>query len=453
MIDKQWIDEDKNPIELTISTALYSPPTSMMDLTTATPQLIQPDIELFVTVTVHDIKGNVHLTTLPQASVTPINNIVDTEPPERLTEIELYDRPNDDGTGLLLNFQLSDASDVGSYEIYAASNSFSTVKPGSGGPITPIATLDRNPELPLLIEIVAGDMPVVTGLEVWATVVVRDTSGNAYLDDLVVVSAQAKDDGFDDSGDYITPVDDLSADWVDDGILVSWSGVNSGEIRGYKIYILQESFTTITDAVEVGEVLASTNFLITSDLFEELDNKTTWYVAVSPFDDYTTRTSVEVVEVLPGKDSGNAEPVDSNENTDFTSLLTTPNLLAVGLLLVALLLVIGIIRTRNNNKMRNKNWELQEATWGIQDNMGWDDAPEFGAMAPIAPPPQITPQIETNLYSAAQRIEANDPYQRQAYQPQQPVLQPQNNPLLNELNDTKQSQKPNIDTSFLDDLL
>ena len=162
---------------------------------------------------------------------------------------------------------------------------------------------------------------------------------------------------------------------------------------------------------------------------------------------------VEVVEVLPGKDSGNAEPVDSNENTDFTSLLTTPNLLAAGLLLVALLLVIGIIRTRNNNKMRNKNWELQEATWGIQDNMGWDDAPEFGAMAPVAPPPQITPQIETDLYSAAQRIEANDPYQRQAYQPQQPVLQPQNNPLLNELNDTKQSQKPNIDTSFLDDLL
>ena len=453
MIDKQWIDEDKNPIELTISTALYSPPTGMMDITMATPQLIQPDIELFVTVTVHDIKGNVHLTNLPQASVTPINNIVDTEPPERLTQIELYDRPNDDGTGLLLNFELSDASDVGSYEIYAASTSFTTVTPGSGGPITPIATLERKPELPLLIEIVAGDMPVVTGLEVWAAVVVRDTSGNAYLDDLTVVSSQSVDDGFDDSGDYITPVDDLSADWIDDGILVSWSGVNSGEIRGYKIYILDESFTSITDAVEVGEVLASTNFLISSDKFEQLDNQTTWYVAVSPFDDYTTRNIVESVEVLPKQSSGNEQPVESNEDTDFTSLLTTPNLIAAGLLLVALLLLIGIVRTRNNKKMRDKNWELQEATWGIQDNIGWDDAPEFGAMAPIAPPPQITPQVENDLYSAAQRIEANDPYQRQAYQPQQPVLQPQNNALLNELNQPKQTQKPNIDTSFLDDLL
>ena len=134
-------------------------------------------------------------------------------------------------------------------------------------------------------------------------------------------------------------------------------------------------------------------------------------------------------------------------------LLTTPNLIAAGLLLVALLLLIGIVRTRNSKKMRDKNWELQEATWGIQDNMGWDDAPEFGSVAPIAPPPQITPQVESDLYSAAQRIEANDPYQRQMYQPQQPVLRPQNNALLNELNEPKQTQKPNIDTSFLDDLL
>ena len=39
----------------------------MMDITMSTPQLIKPDVELFVTVTVHDIKGNVHLTNLPQS--------------------------------------------------------------------------------------------------------------------------------------------------------------------------------------------------------------------------------------------------------------------------------------------------------------------------------------------------------------------------------------------------
>ena len=65
----------------------------------------------------------------------------------------------------------------------------------------------------------------------------------------------------------------------------------------------------------------------------------------------------------------------------------------------------------------------------------------------------ITPQVQDDIYSAAQRIESSDPYQRPVYQPEQPVLQPQNNALLNELNDNNQAPKPKIDTSFLDDLL
>lgn len=452
-IDKQWIDEDKNPIELTVSTALYSPPTNMMDLTTATPQLIKPDIELFVTVTVHDIKGNVYLTNLPEAAVTPINNIVDTQPPARLVEMELTDRPNDDGTALLFTFDLSDASDVGSYEIYAASNPFTSVVAGGGGPTTPIAILDRNPNLPHLIEIVAGDMPVVTGLEVWATVVVRDTAGNAYLDDLTVVSIQSVDDGFDDSGDYITPVVDLRAEWFDgDEIIVSWSGINNGEIRGYKIYISDEEFDGITSAIEIGEVLASTNFLINSEVFEDLDNQTTWYVAVSPFDDYTIRSSVASLEVPPPGATAVETPEDSNENSDFSSLLTSTNLLAAGLLIVVLFLLIAIVRSRGDQRMKDKSWELQEATWGIQDDLSWDDSAPVSVAPQVAPPPQITPQVQNDIYSAAQKIDNSNPYQRDLYQQQQPVLQPQNNALLSELNND-QAPKPKIDTSFLDDLL
>ena len=456
-IDKQWIDEDKNPIDLTISTALYGPPTNIMDITQTTPQLIKPDIELFVTVTVHDIKGNVYLTNLPQAVVTPINNIVDTQPPNRLTDIKLLDRPNDDGTAMLLEFALSDASDVGSYEIYAASNPFTSVIAGDGGPTTPIAILPRNPELPYLIEIVAGDMPVVTGLEIWATVVVRDTAGNAYVDDLFVVSNQSIDDGFDDNGDYITPVENLEVQWDDErDILVTWSGLNNGEVRGYKIYISDEEFDNIDSAIEIGESLTATNFKITPEIFETLDNETIWYVAVSPFDDYTTRNSVESIELLSIEKGTEDNPVDSSEETDFSSLLTTPSLLAAGLLVVALFLLIAIVRTRNNQRMKDKSWELQEATWGIQDNYGWDDTPSSGEKAAASPPPpQITSQVQNDIYSAAERIDSNNPYQREMYQPQQPVLQPQNQSILNDLTggDTADPVKPKIDTSFLDDLL
>ena len=87
-------------------------------------------------------------------------------------------------------------------------------------------------------------------------------------------------------------------------------------------------------------------------------------------------------------------------------------------------MLIGIVRTRNNKKMRDKNWELQEATWGIQDNMGWDDAPEFGAMAPIAPPPQITPQVENDLYSLLKGLKPTTHIKDRRIN-QQSVLQPQ----------------------------
>ena len=211
--------------------------------------------------------------------------------------------------------------------------------------------------------------------------------------------------------------------------------------------------TKIDTYIEVGEVIASTNFRINNDNFENLNNQSTWYVAVSPFEDFRTRVDVEPVQVLPPTNTGSEPQLDSKEETDFTSLLTTPNLIAAGLLLIAVFLLIAIVRTRNTKRMRDKNWELQEATWGIQDDLGWDDTPGFGSSAPPAPPPQITPQAESNLYSAAQRIAGNEQYQIPTYQAQQPVLQPQNKALLNELNDGKDAPKPNIDTSFLDDLL
>ena len=74
---------------------------------------------------------------------------------------------------------------------------------------------------------------------------------------------------------------------------MTWSGTNSGEVRGYKIYIGDEGLTQITAYTEVGEVRASTNFLITGDVFEDLDNLTTWYIAVSPFDDDRARVDVQ----------------------------------------------------------------------------------------------------------------------------------------------------------------
>jgi len=455
-INKQWVDEAFNPIEITLTSALYSGTTNMMDLSSATPQLIQPGIELFVVVTVHDLSGNVHLTDLVEATVTPIDNEQDTEAPPRLESLELVDRPSDDGSALLLDFELSDASDVGSYEVYAATWSFTSVGTGTLGPSTPIAILERSPDLPLTIDLVAGDTPVIPGQEIWAVVVVRDTSGNALTSDLVVVSSQSVDDGVDERGDYLPDVSGVALSWVDEtNILVTWTLSSDDTIENYVIYIAEAEYDTTLEATWLADVKASNSFLITAEIFEELTNASAWYIGVTVQDNLFEKQAINPERIGPiqGDGGDTTLPGEGNDGADFSSLLTTPNLLAAGLFFAAIVLFIAVVRTRGNQRSRSKSWELQEATWGIQDDQGWGDAP------PATPPPAAPPMAPaaapaSNIYAPQQTQQ--DIYGRPAYQPTQPVMQPvQNNELLNELGAGPAPKQPSkgIDTSFLDDLL
>ena len=464
-VNKQWVDEEFNPIEITLTTALYGSESNMMSITQATPQQIQPDVELYVVVTVHDFAGNVHLTDLTQATVIPMNNEMDVEPPVRLEleALNLYDRPADDGSALLLDFELSDASDVGTYEVYAATWSFTSVGVGTLGPSTPIATLDRSPQLPLSIDVVAGDTPVIPGQEIWAVVVVRDTSGNAFTTDLVAVSAQSVDDGVDAKGDYLPDVSGVTLTWVDEqSILVSWTLSDDDSIENYVIYIAEEEYSTTLEAIWVADVRSSNSFLITSENFEDLTNATAWYVGVTLQDSLFEKQALTPVKLAPyGADGGNdGDLVEADEGVDYSSLLTTPNLLAAGLFLTAIILFVAVVRTRGTQRNRSKSWELQEATWGIQDDQGWGDAAAPPAAPPAGAPQQAAPAAPAQPAGQAQNMYApqanQDIYGRPAYQPSQPVMQPaQNNDLMSDLGiGTTPTQPSNaIDTSFLDDLL
>jgi hypothetical protein len=457
--NKQWIDERTNPIELTISTALYGDSGPTMDLTETTPQLIKPDIELFVAVTVHDLKGNVHLTNLTQATVTPINNIDDTTAPDRLAALSLTDRPNDDGSALLLDFDLSASDDVAAYKVYAATYAFDDVTMQGDGPQMPIATMSRNPTLPLTIDIVAGDTPVIPGQSIWVAVVVEDTSGNAYMTELLSVQASSVDDGVTDLGGYLPDIEDVTASWFEEeSIFVEWSHSTDASVRGYLVYIADEAFSSTDDATMVGEVRASNSLLITSNDFADLTNDSAWYVAVVPFDESVSKSTVESVEILPfGETGADSTPTDENGQLSLEALLTGPNLIAAGMLLIVVLLLVIIVRSRGNATQRSKSWELQEATWGIQENDGWGAStpPAAPPQSTPAPPPGITTQQANDIYAAADRIQG-DQYGRPAYQSTQPVLQPQVNTALLDglLDDPSQAPpSPQIDTSFLDDLL
>ena len=92
--------------------------------------------------------------------------------------MNLYDRAGDDGTAVMLEFELSQDSDVAYYEVYAAAFTFTSV--GQSGTVkSPVATLDRTPTLPLTIDILVFDTLVVPNTPVTVAVVPVDWSGNA----------------------------------------------------------------------------------------------------------------------------------------------------------------------------------------------------------------------------------------------------------------------------------
>ena len=458
--NKQWIDERTNPIQLTLSTALVVPDGET--LADGVPGLIQADVEYFVAVTVHDLRGNVHLTDLTQVSVTPIDNINDNTAPDRLGDLTLTDRPNDDGSALLLSFDLSEADDVREYLVYAETYNFggSVGQQGTQMALNPIATLDRAPSLPLVIDIIAGDVPVITGQNVWVAVVVVDSAGNAHTDMLTMASASATDEGITDPGVYLPDIAKVNAEWFEETtVFVEWEHSVDANVRGYHVYMSEESFITTDEATMVGQTVSANSLLITAEAFEGLNNATPYYIGVVPYDDTVAKSTVESVKLNPLDGSGSATGgAEEDGQLTLESLLTTPNLIAAGMLLIVVVLLVLVVRARGNSSRRSKTWELQEATWGIQD-ASWDapagTAPPAPPSVAPAPPPSIPAQQANDIYGQTNHGQAQD-YGRTVYQPSQPVLQPQVDPALLDglLDDSKAAPRmPEIDTSFLDDLL
>jgi hypothetical protein len=356
--------------------------------------------------------------------------------------------PNDDGTAVQLEFALSDASDIAYYEVYAAAFSFTSVGPDGNGPDAGII-LDRLPDLPLTIEILAYDALVIPNLPVTVAVVAVDWSGNAYRDNLVTSTAIAVDDGVDDKGAYLPDIKGIELQWIDDSILVSWEHTTDSSVRSYVIFISDSEFSEVVDATNIGEIGTSDTFMITASNFPDLSNETTWWIGVSAKDGDFNREIIDSEKIDPPGTSGNEGEGDSSgddeSSTNLNDYLTTDNMILVGMLMITMILLILVFRGRGGKAERSKDWDLQEATWGIQERDVWGDNGGAGGQTapPVAPTPAIQPTQKTEINSAAQRIQ----------QPTQPVQQQPQSQSWSQPVQQQQPAQGGIDTSFLDDLL
>jgi hypothetical protein len=239
---------------------------------------------------------------------------------------------------------------------------------------------------------------------------------------------------------------------------VAWEHTTDASVNAYRIYYAASPFSEVGDATFAGEVKASNSFRILSSEHPDVVNTSGWYVAVTPVDDAFERLSVEPVYLEP-LSRGADNPGDGG-GADLRTFLESPNALIAGLVAVAVLLALLVLR-RGGGRSEDKAYGLQEATWGL------DDAPVMDAFGPIptlAPvqtiggpsPPAMTAQPaapSVDLYASAQRMAAP------RVEPPAPSASaaPSVNDMLDGLDlggPTRQAppQSSGVDTSFLDDL-
>ena len=290
----------------------------------------------------------------------------------------------------------------------------------------------------------AFDTEVVPNLPVTVAVVPVDWSGNAIRTDLVTATAISEDDGIAGDGSYLPDIEGIELEWVDGDILVTWDHTTDSSVRMYEIYISDSDFSSTTEADLVGEVDVSNSFVISKLDYESLTNESSWWIGVSAVDDVFNKEDI-TPERIGAEDQNSLKDDDEGSSTvDLGEILSTNNIMMMigGLIVVILLVFVLRGGGRNGKSRRNKDYELQEATWGIQARDGWDDIGNFAGQttAPVAPPPPaIKPVVQNDIFAAADRIQ--QPVQNQ----QPPAWQPPNPP--------QQSRQNQIDTSFLDDLL
>ena len=438
--NQQFIGSSEDIIEIKINNARYGENSNLIDDNAKQNEIVANEI-LYVTVTVHDIKGNVWLNDLLEVDVLPINNLDDKVPPAKITNLNAIDWPEDDGTAIGIEFEKSPESDVEQYAIYASTDSFSSV--GFGGPLDPVLFTGRSPELPLKIDSLSDGRPIIAEMEVYVSVIPIDSAGNSITEGLEISSAISKDNRDDDPGAYLPDVENVRANWILDGnaIQIEWNALSNSELTHLEIYASNENWENTDDAVLIAEVEISDEIYIMNK-FEgnDIDKFLDWYIGISAADEITHRHLVQVSHVNPygtGSDGSN-----DGSSANFLQNIGSEVMISLALILAILIVVVLIVRGR---KPKGENWQF-EGTWGIQKEQEselWNNTP--GQVAQQQPVQQQPVQQQP-----VQQQYSQQPVQQQ-YSQQTQTTNTNVNQLVSDLNENPSGS--NVDTSFLDELL
>ena len=440
MVIRQQRQSPMDPMLVTVEDALYG-----TDISSSIPGTIVAGHPIWVTVTIHDVKGNAFLTRLADhmVLVTPIDNEGDRIAPDRLSAPRVDDRPGDSGDGLLIEFQGSGASDLAHYEVYADVIPFDMV-----GSRTPVMILDRSASQPFELEMLSNGQDIEPGTPVWVTVVPVDTAGNAWRTDLATASATPIDDNATDPGLHLPIITGVGAEWNEDGseLIVTWDESRDAQVRGYIIHTSDEVFDDLRYANLASPSAIQGTRLSVNATEQGLDNSIIQYVSVVASDGEVTRYGVDSVRVDPYVES--TEPTREGDQSEegsgawweqLTSMeVALITILSMMIMLLTFVIVLRLRKPRFDPMLdATPNWSLQ-----VED---WSD----GGFATELPPDV---DFANTLMPAAAEIKSSAASDESFASPSPAPLDDLDS-LAGDLLSGPAPKRDDMDTDFLDDLL
>ncbi len=360
-------------LEITVTTALYG---STVD--TLTSQSIVPLTPLYVTITTHDIQGNVHLTDMSDhlVLVAPLDNRGDISPPNRLAAPMLEDRSPDDGDGMFVTFPESDASDLGEYRIYAAAGSpFSSL-----GNMEPAMTLGRDAEMPALLKTLSDGQPLAPSVPIWVVVVAVDSSGNYWDNNLQATMISLVDENSLDPGLHLPEITGIRANWNPSGdhVEIRWDDSNDAQVIQYHVFVSPNPFKLTSEASLVGEIDDPTTMMILSDIEgEKIDNAASHWLAIVAFDGEVHRLSVDPLEIRPWSESsfGTSEGGEGGASDSWYDQLMSGDLNTLVALVSAVMILIGaLLFVKPRQQAAPEPWEMGALEVELEEQMSREAA-------------------------------------------------------------------------------
>ncbi len=374
-------------LQMTIEEAMYG---NTIDSLVVSP--IRPDIPLYVAVTIHDIKGNVHLTGLDDhiSIVTPVDNRGDITPPDRLVPPILEERLDDDGDGMYVTFQESVASDLYEYLIFA-----DVVPFADASNMEPVMIVDRNSELPLIIETLSDGRSLAPSIMTWVAVVPVDSSGNSWLTNLRTSSIALVDENSLDPGLHLPEVTGVRGYWDSSGsqIDITWDLSQDPQVESYRVFVSLDPFEDVRNATQVGSLTDGIvteivgNLLIMNELDgSSLDNTVSHWTVVVAFDGEVNRLAVDPLEILPWSESsfGSTDGEEGEEGASWIEQLMNGDMnTLIGVISALMILAGAVLFIRPRKDSAPQPWEMGALEVELEEQMmressGLSDDEEFG---------------------------------------------------------------------------